>query len=262
MLSPLLNRLVAKGAMSAVFQPIFALEQEPFSVVAVEGLTRGPRGSTLEAPDILFGYARRKHEESRADRAAVSAIFAEARLIPTRWEIHLNVHASTMARDEAFPLFVLETALQHGVAARRIVLEVLEYADHALSEPAYLRGIQKARDLGFGIALDDVGAGIANLEMIMLTRPSLLKVDRALVQGVAIDKSRRVVLRALQLIAEEMGSEIVVEGLETIADLECVRDLGIQYAQGFLLARPVAAVDLPTAMPPVSMESGRISLAS
>lgn len=244
MRSRLIDRVAAPGAISAVFQPIFALGSEPFQVVAAEGLARGPKGSTLETPDVLFEFARRKHEESLVDRAAIAAILGAAGEIPVAWQIHLNVHASTLAHDEQFPEFVLRTAQSSNIGPSRIVLEALEYANNAFDESMYLRGVAEARARGLEIALDDVGAGVSNLHMIVLSNPKLLKVDRSLVQGIAEDGRRRATLRAIRLIAEDFGAAIVVEGVDSQPDLRCAIDLGVEFAQGFLLARPMSAANV------------------
>jgi hypothetical protein len=77
-----LERVVEPGAITALFQPILRISGGEATVVAVEGLARGPRGCTLEAPDILFEFARRKNEESIVDRAAISAILRFAPVRP------------------------------------------------------------------------------------------------------------------------------------------------------------------------------------
>ena len=97
----LIQRVIEPGAISVMFQPILDILGARPRLYAVEGLSRGPKGSTLEAPDILFEFARRKNEEAIVDRAAIAAILAEARKLPPGLRIQVNVHASTIGRDPA-----------------------------------------------------------------------------------------------------------------------------------------------------------------
>jgi EAL domain-containing protein (putative c-di-GMP-specific phosphodiesterase class I) len=68
--------------------------------------------------------------------------------------------------------------------------------------------------------------------------PDIIKIDRSLINGLATDPARRSAVRALVALAADLGATVVAEGVETTADLNVVRDLGINAAQGFLLARP------------------------
>ncbi len=110
MMKSLMERVLEPGAITAMFQPIVSILEEEPRIVAVEGLARGPKGSTLESPDILFEFARRKNEESIVDRAAISSILREARKLPSDLLLHLNVHASTLGRDGRFAEFVKKSA--------------------------------------------------------------------------------------------------------------------------------------------------------
>lgn len=244
MRSRLIDRLISPRGLSAVFQPIFALGREPFRVVAAEGLTRGPLGSNLVAPDVLFEFVRRRREEVAVDRAAVAAILTAATELPGAWKIHLNVHASSLSRDPDFARFTADTASSCGIAADRLVLEVIEHWSADIEEGRFLAGLDRVRESGIEVALDDVGAGVANLGLILLANPTLLKIDRSLVHGIASSARQSAALRSIQLLAQEIGAELVVEGLELQEDLDRLRTLGIVFAQGYLLGRPVTALEL------------------
>jgi EAL domain-containing protein (putative c-di-GMP-specific phosphodiesterase class I) len=240
----LIERLVGPDGIRAVFQPIFDLRQEPFQVAAVEGLSRGPRDTNLSSPDVLFEYARRKRQEVAVDRAAVIAILAASKGLCSGWSIHLNVHATTIVRDTAFADFLTRAATDQGVSPSRLVVELLEHWAADVEPTLLLEGLERLRSAGIRVALDDVGAGVSNLGLILMTSPSLLKVDSSLVQGVATSAPRSAALRAVRILAREIGAEIVVEGVETEEDLAKVRELEIPLGQGFLLARPTPASEV------------------
>ncbi len=239
----LIERVVEPGAISAMFQPIYEIGAAQPALCAVEGLARGPRGCTLEAPDILFEYARRKHEESVVDRAAISAILREARKLPETLPVHLNVHASTLGRDERFVEFLAKTSAAEGVSLGRLVLEVLEHSNF-VEEQSFLSTLAEMRKLGCEIALDDVGVGNSNFRMMLVTRPSLLKIDRYLVNGIASDAYQQATMNAIRLLADQVHAKLVAEGVETAEDLHALKSLGVEQVQGFFLSRPCTADDL------------------
>lgn len=243
MIRSLIERVVEPGAISALFQPIYDISLSHPALCAVEGLARGPRGCTLEAPDILFEYARRKHEESLVDRAAISAILREARKLPVRLPVHLNVHASTLGRDGRFVEFLAKTAAAERIDLDRLVLEVLEHSNF-VEEESFLATLADLRKLGCGIALDDVGVGNSNFRMMLVTRPSLLKIDRYLVRGISGDAYQQATMRAIRLLADQVHANLVAEGVENPEDLRTLKTLGVEQAQGFYFSRPKPADDL------------------
>ena len=93
--SPLLDSILAPDALWVRFQPIFEISGGGRRLHALECLVRGPRGTNLETADVLFEYIRQKREESRVDRACVTAIFTAARALPTTVKLNVNVHAAT-----------------------------------------------------------------------------------------------------------------------------------------------------------------------
>jgi EAL domain-containing protein (putative c-di-GMP-specific phosphodiesterase class I) len=240
-----MEKALRPGALRVVFQPIYDLARLPLEIVAVEGLTRGPADSNLVSPDVLFEFARRKREEASMDRAAVTAILDAARDLPAAWRIQLNVHAATLVRDGSFTELLVEQAEKSGIAPNRLVIEVIEHWSLDVDMPRLLAALDDLRLAGIEYALDDVGVGSANLGLILTTSPTLLKVDRTLVQGVSRCERLAAALRAVQALAAAVGARLVVEGIESPDDLELVRRYEIEMAQGFLLGRPVAVEDLP-----------------
>jgi EAL domain-containing protein (putative c-di-GMP-specific phosphodiesterase class I) len=239
----LMERVIEPGAITALFQPIVRILEGDSRIVAVEGLARGPKGSTLEAPDILFEFARRKNEESVVDRAAISSILREAWKLPAGLAVHLNVHASTLGRDGRFVDFLTKTSSSLGIDLKRLTLEIVEHSNF-VEEGNFLAALAELRDVGCNVALDDVGVGTSNFRMMLITRPTMLKIDRYLVHGVANDAYQQATMRAIRLLADQVHADLVAEGVENEDDLKALRTLGIEFAQGFLFSRPRTAEDL------------------
>ena len=92
--------------------------------------------------------------------------------------------------------------------------------------------------MGVRLAVDDAGAGFASFRHILRLCPEYIKLDRTLIENIAEDPARRALAAAVVLFALEMGSAVVAEGVETLAELRTAQTLGIDAAQGFLLGRP------------------------
>jgi EAL domain-containing protein (putative c-di-GMP-specific phosphodiesterase class I) len=251
MLKSLMERVIEPGAITALFQPILRILEGEAKIIAVEGLARGPKGSTLESPDILFEFARRKNEESIVDRAAIAAILREARKLPNDLALHLNVHASTLGRDGRFVEFLRKTSASFGIDPKRLTLEIVEHSNF-VEEETFIAALADLRAAGCNVALDDVGVGMSNFRMMLITRPTMLKIDRYLVSGVARDAYQQATMRAIRLLADQVHADLVAEGVDNDEDLKTLRTLGIEYAQGFLFSRPRCAEDLvATVLQPV-----------
>jgi GGDEF domain-containing protein len=94
------------------------------------------------------------------------------------------------------------------------------------------------RELGFGIAVDDAGAGHAGLQMITEINPDFLKIDQALVRGIDRSVAKRAGVEALLLLARSLGMTVIAEGIENEDELHALNQMGVALGQGFLLARP------------------------
>lgn len=236
----LLDRIVEPGALTTLFQPIFDLRAPTPTTIAVECLTRGPEGSSLESPGVLFEFARRKHAEAVVDRAAIATALAAAAKLPASLPLHLNVHAATLSSDHSLPSYLERVAAFHGIAASRLTIEIVEHAELA-DDALIVETLAALRRRGTGIALDDIGHGRSNFRMMLLTKPGLLKVDRYLVQGIAADPIRQTVMAKLHEVASALPAILVAEGIESVEDLAVLRALGVEAGQGYLFAKPLSA---------------------
>jgi predicted signal transduction protein with EAL and GGDEF domain len=96
----------------------------------------------------------------------------------------------------------------------------------------------RLRALGVRIAIDDAGAGYASMRHILSIEPDLIKLDMSLTRGIDQDRKRRALASALIAFAHETRIDIVAEGVETAAELDTLRELGVRKVQGYFLARP------------------------
>ena len=237
----LFQKILQPGALSAAVQPVWEVGRSPLRTHYAEFLIRGPRGTTLETPDILFEYARLKNRTCEVDLACLRAIFAAAKSAPAHVHVGVNVHASSLAFDPELVQTLADLASENGIEPRRLVVEVVEHAP-AWDAEAFREALDCLRDIGAKIAVDDVGLGHSNYQMILDCRPDYFKIDRYFVLGCHADYYRQAVLASIAQLARSFGAQVIAEGIETETDLAAVMDAGIGLGQGFLLGAPV---DIP-----------------
>jgi EAL domain-containing protein (putative c-di-GMP-specific phosphodiesterase class I) len=234
-----MDRILEPGALSVRFQPVYEVHAHVMLGHYIECLIRGPKGTTVESPEILFEYARKKNRESEVDRRCVSVILEAGKALPPHIRFGLNVHASTLALDSGFPEFLALELSRVGIDADRLVIEIVEHAPPWDVE-AFRSALDAVRDQGAAIALDDVGLGHSNFMMILECRPNYFKIDRYFVRGARTDIYRQAVLASVAQLALPFAARVVAEGVETEADLEAVRQAGINLVQGYLFGQPDA----------------------
>lgn len=211
------------------YQPIVDFKTR--TVVAYEALVR-TREPTLPHPGALFSAAERLgrvHELGRVIRASVAQTLA-ARSEGT--DIFVNLHSSDL-EDEL--LFSASAPL--AAFASRVVLEITERVslNHIVDVPARIRRLQ---DLGYRIAIDDLGAGYAGLSYFALLSPNVVKLDITLIRGVHEHPIKRKLVGSLTSLCKDLGMMVVAEGIETAQERDTVLELGGDLLQGFLFARP------------------------
>ncbi|AOI71692.1 EAL domain-containing protein [Burkholderia ubonensis] len=230
-------RLIADRALAAVFQPIVDLGSG--TVIAYEGLIRGPRGTDLETPAALFAQAAREGATIALEHAAAITCLDAFAALGCDGKLFLNFSAGAilaLAREREHVCTLLERA---QIAAERIVIELTEQnatADLAQVAPA----VALLRDAGIQFALDDYGTANASMNLWLRLHPDVVKIDRFFIHDIALDPLKFEAVRAMQHFAHASGAKLIAEGIEHERDLIVVRDMGICCVQGFLLGRPHA----------------------
>ena len=239
----LLDRILEPGSLSVHFQAVLEVHTSRPRPHYLEALIRGPKGTTAEAPAILFEYARKKNRESCVDRACVEAILdAAASSLPTDVALGINVHASSLAMDAGFVDFLACALEARSIRATRLVIEIVEHAP-PWDVLGFRTALERLRALGALIALDDVGLGHSNYMMMLECRPDYFKVDRHFVSGCHKDFHRRAVLGSVAQLARPFGARVVAEGVEEPADLVTLKRCGITLVQGYLFGTPAPAAE-------------------
>ena len=239
------RRLLAERAVTVAFQPIWDLERRV--VLAYEALARPAGAYGLSGPQEAFDVAERIGRAHELDALCRAAILARAHELPPNALLFLNLSPASLDHALLAGETLVEATTAAGLTPARVVLEITE---RSLTRPAVvIREAKRLRALGFRIALDDVGAGNAGLEMLRLLPVDYLKIDRAVVAGAVDDTTTRSVLAAILAFAREAGTFVIAEGIETEAMLDFVDRAGreptgrtVRAVQGYLLGPPRATI--------------------
>ena len=218
------------SSIRSVYQPI--VELDTGAVVGYEALARGPQGTPWERPDVLFDVARRTHRLAELDAACRAAAFAGAKAARLSQPLWLFVNAEPEVLDGW-------ATSPDGVAAGLDLPVMLEVTERALTRrPAeMLTAIARLRRLGWGIALDDVGADPASLALLPLLAPDVIKLDLRLVQT-RPDRDVAAVVNAVSAEVERTGALLLAEGLEQPGHLRTARAFGATLGQGWYYGVP------------------------
>jgi EAL domain-containing protein (putative c-di-GMP-specific phosphodiesterase class I) len=244
----LFDRVLVDGLISTRMQPIVDLESG--LPVAYEALSRGPVDTEFHNPDALFGHAHRTGRVTDLDLACwLSSVSTAARQgFTAPHSLFVNVEPGSLQRADVGDV-------PHPPAPS--VLEVTERA--LLADPAGLIvAINRARALGYRIALDDLGADPASLALLPLLRPDVIKLDMALIREQADQDAARV-MSAVAAHAERTGAVVLAEGIETEEHRVTALALGATYGQGWLFGRPVADVPDAGALAGITFGAGPAS---
>ncbi len=227
--------------LSVRFQPIVELDPQP-RMVAIECLTRGPEGTELHSADALFTWVRRRRLEQLVDRMCVVNALQQAEGIAEDLDICVNVHVKTLS-SSSFRSFLLELAEMFGIPLRRVILEVVEHSD-SWSSPTLLGCLDRLREEGCRIAIDDFGVGRSNFQHLLEWQPDYLKIGRYFIAGWEEDPRRLDVLESVSALAHRFQVPLIAEGVETHRELALVSSLGINLVQGFLFSPPMMPASL------------------
>ncbi|XXF75954.1 GGDEF domain-containing protein [Myxococcaceae bacterium GXIMD 01537] len=231
--------------VAPVFQPIVDLLTG--EAIGYEVLSRGL--DAHEAPGPLFHRARTEGVSWELERACwtaavrrIAQLPREERLAPFFFNVSPDVLKDPRFNDGS----TLELLRSHGLQPGHLVLEITETA--VFEDPEQLEELRRLHaEHGFGIALDDFGAGHSGLVTLVHSSPDFIKLDQALVRDIQRHAYRQHLVRSLVTFAASVDTTLIAEGVETWEELTMLLRLGVRYAQGFLVARPASVPPRPDA---------------
>lgn len=156
--------------------------------------------------------------------------------------IHVNLSASQFQNPYA-PEMIRECLQKSGLPAQKLCLEITETA--VITDPSCARMIlQEITDLGVSVALDDFGTGYSSLTHLTRFPLHRLKIDRSFITSLLHEDATEAVIRSMIDLSRSMGINVVAEGIEELAQHQCLQDMGCHYGQGYFYAKPMPEMQL------------------
>lgn len=227
-----LNRSIREKTIRTFFQPIVDLATQ--RVAGYEALSRGPAGSEIESPEVIFELARDMQLVWELETLCIENLHPYLTPVCARGLLFLNLESHFIQQLEARGTDVLEPLLSCG---QSVVIEVTERS--AIRDYGnFRRTLLQLKKMGFRIAVDDCGSGYATLEAVAELHPDYLKVGHSLFHGLEHDPIRRRLVDLVARCAETIGATAVAEAIETEEQWAICRELKIEMGQGYFFARP------------------------
>ncbi|MDO8322427.1 MAG: EAL domain-containing protein [Phenylobacterium sp.] len=237
--------------IAMAFQPIMDLQTgAPF---AYEALVRGSNG---ESAASVLAQVTPENRYAFDQQCRVKAIQGAARagLLDGAARLSINFLPNAVYSPQACIQLTLATAAALDFPTDRLIFEFTE--NEEMTDPAHVSNIVASyQKMGFGVALDDFGAGHAGLNLLARFQPDLIKLDMELIRGLDASLPRRIIIDGVMKMCAALGVEVIAEGIETRAELDALREIGVRYIQGYLFARP-GFQSLP-AVDPIDVRAAR-----
>jgi len=227
----MVRALLRGNVLEVSSQPIVNLADG--RIVSREMLIRGPEGP-LRRPDNLFSFCQENDITTAVDLRCLKLCAAAAGRPGVHGHFHVNIMPATLLQTEAEEL--IRVLNPHGDDGH-CCLEISE--QQLLGDPSVLvPHVQAIQEAGIRVAIDDVGFGNSCLEGLIMLHPQVMKIDKRLVRGLAVDPEMRKALARLLKVADVLEAEVVAEGIENTEDYHILVDMGVGLGQGYLFGRP------------------------
>lgn len=219
---------------SMAFQPI--VDVSAGRVYAYEALVRGPQGQgaltvlSQVNDENLYAF-------DQSCRVKAITLASKLGLANDGAMLSINFLPGAVYSPAACIQLTLNTARKLNFPLDKLIFEITE--GEKVKNPNHLEGIaQEYTRHSFKIAIDDFGAGFANLTLLADLSADIVKLDMALTRNLHARKKARNIVHSLVNLCQQMGTTLVAEGVETAEEYAALQDCGIRLMQGYLLARP------------------------
>ncbi|ADV65774.1 putative bifunctional diguanylate cyclase/phosphodiesterase [Deinococcus maricopensis] len=242
-----LRAALAADQLTVHFQPIVHIPTS--RVHGFEALVRWPRGGGMMSPAEFLPIAEETGLIVDVDRwvlrEACRHMAAWRTTLPNTDQLTLSVNLSSQQFTRPDLVDAVRTALHaSGFPAELLKVEITEGLVMERSD-VVTTNIAGLKALGVGLHIDDFGTGYSSLGYLQRFDAQALKIDRSFMGGVEDRADSAELVRTITAMAHNLGLSVVAEGVETRAQLALLRSLGCEYAQGFLLSRPIPVQDVP-----------------
>lgn len=239
-----LQEALTAGQFCIYFQPKISLDTEEF--IGSEALIRYiNQAGEIIAPNNFIPIL----EEARLIKMLDLYVFEEVCKQINIWKerkmrvkpVSINLSRSTLSYHFlADQLLALIT--KHNIDISLLELEVTETAE-VDNQLVFSQALEKLKEYGFSISIDDFGVRNASLSLFTTINFDILKLDRSLVKTLAQNQKARILIRSLAVICSDLGIKLIAEGVETLEQLDILKELRCNEVQGYLFSKPLPLND-------------------
>lgn len=225
------SRLVdeAMAGLWMAWQPITS--HKGTQLFAFEALLRSDEPQ-LSQPEVFVSSAQRIERGRELSRRIRARVAESIPAFPDGTLALVNIVAEDLADPD-----LVDPSAPLSAHASRVVLEITERTklDASLNLPTR---VKQLREMGYRLAVDDLGAGYSGLSSITQLEPSIVKLDMSLIRDIHESMTRRAVVASMVILCQSMNIQIIAEGVEKVEEAAALWDLGIELTQGYLFGRP------------------------
>jgi len=230
-----LRKIIESKNVRTVFQPIVDLKTG--EIYGYEALSRGPEGSILESPLNLFAAAQKYNHLFAVEKLCREKVLCNAKKIMSGNKIFINFNPYALFDPEYKEANTKQIIDEFNINQNDLVIELTEKA--SINDFQTFRvTFEHYNKLGFAIAIDDTGAEYSGLQRIVSLNYKYIKIDPSLIKNVDRDTVKKALLEAFTKFSKKINSYVIAEGVETIDELETLIELGVDFAQGYIIATP------------------------
>ncbi len=234
-MSDRITAILDPSRINMVYQPIYNIEKE--KITSYESTLR-IMSTPYRTPDVWIQEAIQVGLGEQLEIMAIEKAIKDLEKLPEDTAIAINTS----------PELIINGAIARvleNVPAKRIIPEITEHAPIA-DYATFRTALKPLRQQGIRLAIDDAGAGYASFQHILEIAPDFIKLDTSIIQSIDNDPARRALATAIISFAKETGTKIIAEGVETDAEFNELKRLGVNIIQGFYIGHPMSIADAVT----------------
>ena len=233
-------KIINEKKIKSVFNPIVSLKTG--EIVSFEALSRITLESCTLNIEELFKIANTIKQSWKLDQLCRKCAIKASQQMPLGKKLFINVDANILLDSDFVQGFTKEYLKKYHLDSNNIVFELSETTSIE-DKHLFKQAVRHYRSQGFEIAIDDVGSGYSNLNRINHTQTEYIKLDKELIQDIHLNKDKHTMVEVMVNYCKATHYKLIVEGIETKEELECLIQLGVEYGQGYYLKKPVDNFD-------------------
>ncbi len=232
-----LEEILTTSSLTPLFQPIVSLKHN--KIYGYEALIRGPSNCPLHSPVTLFDTASRNNRLAELDLLCREVAIKEFGRLNIDSKLFLNTSPAALLQPDYPHGKTLKFLEEANLSPENIVIELTE--QYPIDDYNLMRdATNHYRDMGFSIAIDDLGAGYSGLRTWSEIKPDFVKLDRHFMADIHNDQQKRHFVQSMVDIAQSINCKVIGEGVEIREEYLTVQDMAIEFSQGYYFGRPTA----------------------